>query len=262
MEQVDGTILRGPIDPKDFALPDHILSGPSSGDIDLVGLAGDRMTKVKNQLRLSSCVANASAECIELCNALQGNPVVEVSRLQIYFDGRSVMSMDGIHNESGNDGGMYIRAAFQAMSVFGICPEADWPYISSNVNIRPDIKAVWRALKNKLKAYYRVQGSGADQLKQIQSALRAKYPVVIGLSVTNAFQSTDGKTPLPAPSDSDPAGGGHGVLAVGCDGDNIRIRNSWGEDWGDGGHALLSPEWFLNNVIFDPWAAELGITIQ
>lgn len=258
-----GGLLPGPADPKDWHFFPARLPGLRlpPGDIDLIGRAGDRMTDVSDQLWLNSCVANATADSIELLNALEGKDVVQVSRLQIYYDGRSVMSLDGVYNETTRDEGMYIRAAYHAMATFGICPESAWPYVPKNVNVRPDLKAIWQALKNKLKAYYRITSSREDMLDDILSALRAGHPPVFGIPVTDAFHSGSGKT-IPPPKNGEVTYGLHAIMAVGCVGDKIRIRNSWGKNWGDGGYALMDPGWFEGGHALDAWVATNGMVIK
>lgn len=255
-----GGLTRGPSDPKDLSFGVELLPKlhVGSGDTDLIGAAGGRMTPVSDQLWLQSCVANASGDSIELLNALEGKPVVEVSRLKIYFDGRSVMSMDGVQNETSKDAGMYIRAAFHAMNVFGVCPESDWPYSPGKVNERPDMKAVWKGLKNRIHSYYRIQG---DPLDEVLSALRARHPVVFGIPVTDSFYAA-GDRPVDPPKANQVVNGLHAIMAVGCVGDMIRIRNSWGTNWGDSGYALLHPGWFTEGHAIDPWVATTGMVIK
>jgi hypothetical protein len=249
-----GGFLVSPPSPKDrdFSLLVPRLS-PASGDVDLEPLC----TEVSDQMTSNSCVANASGDGLELMNALDGLEVEDVSRLQIYFNGRSVMSMDGIVNESTRDQGMYIRAAFKAMNVFGVCPEKDWPFDLSKVNTRPTVVATFRALKNKIHSYYKLASTGEDLLADFQTAIRGRKAVVFGIPVTDAFMSSDGSE-IPAPRAGEKVHGLHAILAMGTIGDSIKIRNSWGRRWGRGGYGVLSPEWFTKGHIHDPWVLTGG----
>lgn len=223
-------------------------------------------TQVSNQLWESSCVANASADAIELCNGVDGLNQVQVSRNQIYYNGRSIMTVDGIHNLSKDDHGMTVQAAFQAMSTFGICPEALWPYKPDRVNERPDIKATWYALKNKLKACFRINNLGPDMLDDIRSAIGGKHPVCFGFPVTESFYKCGPGQVVPPPAGSpwlmtEKILGRHCVIAIGKIGDNIKIRNSWGTDWGDSGYTLMHQDWFNKGFAEDPWVPTNGLTL-
>lgn len=229
----------------------------ASGDVDLQGFC----TPISNQEMISACVANATADAIELCSGLDGLAQVDVSRLQIYFNGRSVMSVDGVTNESKNDKGMYIRAAFQALATFGICPEKLWPYKPEKVNERPDLNATWVALKNKLHSYYKVDSTGSSQLYDISSAIRGRHPVVFGIPVTEAFYKGS-RDVIPPPQPGEIILGLHGIMGVGVIGENIKIRNSWGADWSQDGYALLHPDWFNLGRVQDPWVPTNGLVFK
>jgi len=57
------------------------------------------------------------------------------------------------------------------------------------------------------------------------------------------------------------ADSGHAVAIVGYNQDGFLIQNSWGEEWGSGGFALLPYEdWFLHAT--DCWVAQLGVPIH
>lgn len=232
------------------------------GDVDLQPWC----TEVSDQLWENSCVANASADALELCNGLDGLSQVQVSRNQIYYNGRSIMTVDGLHNLTNQDAGMSVKAAFQAMNTFGICPESLWPYKPERVNVRPDIKATWYALRNKLHSYYRIDSIGQGMLDDFRLAIAGRHPVCFGIPVTEAFYKAGSAGPIPAPA-GDPWNfqekilGRHCILAVGKVGDCIKIRNSWGKDWGDGGYALLDSAWFTGGFAEDPWVPTNGLLI-
>jgi hypothetical protein len=251
-----GGFICSPPDPKDliFAntlLPKLILA---NGDIDLE----EYCTDVSDQFNLSSCVSNAAADAIELCNGVDGIDQIDVSRLQIYFNGRSVMTTDSYTNESNDDGGMYIRAAFKAMVTFGICPEAMWPYDSTRVNERPNASAIFYALKNKLHSYYSINTTGANQLINIKQAIQGSHPTVFGIPVTEAFRngSTD---VIPPPKSGEKIYGLHGIMGMGCIAEAIKIRNSWGRTWSVGGYARLHQDWFNLGHVQDPWVPTRGL---
>lgn len=256
MEIKIGGFICSPPDPKDLTFTSILLPKLTLaiGDIDLE----EYCTIISDQLKLGSCVSNATADAIELCDGVDGVNQIDVSRLQIYFNGRSIMTTDGYTSENNNDGGMYIRAAFKAMTTFGICPEAMWPYNSDRVNERPNASAIFYALKNKLHSYYSIDTTGESQLTNIRQAIQGKHPTVFGIPVTEAFMngSTD---VIPPPKSGEKIYGLHGIMGMGCIGEAIKIRNSWGSTWSIGGYARLHPDWFNLGHVQDPWVPTKGL---
>lgn len=233
------------------------------GDVDLQQYCTD----VSNQQWESSCVANSSADAIELCNGVDGLEQTQISRNQIYYNGRSIMTVDGVHNLSKDDHGMSVKAAFQAMHVFGICPETLWPYKPERVNERPDIRATWYALNNKLHSYYRIDGMDQMTLDQVRAAIAGKHPVCFGIPVTEAFYKCGKGQVVPPPEGApflitEKVIGRHCIMGMGNINECVKVRNSWGTDWGDDGYALLHPDWFSKGFAEDPWVPSNGLVFS
>lgn len=60
---------------------------------------------------------------------------------------------------------------------------------------------------------------------------------------------------------ADPADGGHAFAIVGYNRDGFILHNSWGEDWGSGGRALITYEDWIDNAM-DCWVAQLGVATE
>lgn len=90
----------------------------------------------------------------------------------------------------------------------------------------------------------------------IESLLAAGQAVVLGISLWEQF-FTDHGGELQTPSSDQLIPGGHAVVAVGFDADEgwLLIRNSWGESWGEDGHARL-PIDSLETVLLGCWKVE------
>jgi hypothetical protein len=67
-------------------------------------------------------------------------------------------------------------------------------------------------------------------------------PVSVGIPWLNSMFTPDPSTGLLSVRESSGVAGGHQVALVGVDADlkQVRLRNSWGPDWGLGGYALMS----------------------
>ncbi|PYP77026.1 MAG: hypothetical protein DMD35_16810 [Gemmatimonadetes bacterium] len=72
---------------------------------------------------------------------------------------------------------------------------------------------------------------------------------------------TDRVRQLPLITRKGRADSGHAIALVGYTRKGFIVQNSWGEDWGDGGFALLPYEDFLLHAT-DVWAAQLGVAVD
>ncbi len=86
---------------------------------------------------------------------------------------------------------------------------------------------------------------------------------MFGFSVYSSFPPMgDGKGEIPFPGPGDSFDGGHAVVAVGFDnkkkigGDSgaLRIRNSWGPDWGAEGYGWLPYRYVQAGLAVDFWS--------
>lgn len=226
-----------------------------AGDVDL-----SRFTTETNQYYLQSCAGNATADSLEILNAIAGKPAVQLSRLFVYSMARIMAG------ELSKDKGSYLRLCFETLSRFGICREDDqvngWPYDSSKIFVAPSIMAMRQATGHKISSYYRIRSEGEDRLADIISALRANHPVVFGTSITSDFEQLTGSGPV-APPIGKPTVGGHAMTCVGFDSQRgFLIKNSWGRAWGQDGFCYMTPEYMTFKDTADLWVPTTGIAFN
>ncbi len=217
----------------------------ASGDIDL-----RTYTTPSNQYSLSACVGNATADAVEIMNAIEGRPRVELSRLFVYAMART------LHGELDKDEGTYIRTAFTVLSQFGVCDEKIWPYDTKKVFLSPSMMAQRQALGHKIHSFYRIKTSGQHRINDILSALRTRHPVVFGTKVAKGFLDVDTFNPVKEPTGS--TIGGHAMIVVGVLNGNFIVKNSWGMDWGSSGFCLMTPSYLAWSGTHDLWVPTLG----
>ena len=99
--------------------------------------------------------------------------------------------------------------------------------------------------QHKIAAYFVVPVAQAD----LCAAILAFGPLVIGTPWASSWFHPVGGV-LPA---FDRAVGGHAILAVGWDATGLRLRNSWGADWGNQGEATLP--WPQIGHVREAWKA-------
>lgn len=168
------------------------------------------------------------------------------SRQQIYFDGRQ------IEGDTDQDAGAQISDVVQALAHLGVAPEELWPYEESNIFTTPPDEVYQASLPYKISQYLRV--ADLDDTKQ---CLAEGFPVIIGFSVYEYFESQvmneEGILHLPQPNEQ--LLGGHCVLVTGYNEDTqrVRVRNSWGINWGPFQGNFEMDYAYFQNLVSDCW---------
>lgn len=217
-----------------------------------------QMPPVYNQGNLGSCTANAIAAAVEYVRKKQADPILfSPARLFIYYNERR------LEGTTKDDAGAFIRDGFKAISQWGVPDEQLWPYSDNTVKVgrkippfmRKPPSSVYKSAHTDLAISY----EAVPQYRNtIMAALAQDFPVVIGFSVYESFESPqmarDGKMPMPALTEK--MLGGHAVLVVGYDAveGHWIVRNSWGSGWGDGGYFYMPiPYLESSNLSSDFW---------
>lgn len=210
------------------------------------------LTPVSNQGRLSSCVANATVDALEILMGIQDpSTVQQLSRLFVYFNARNYDYM------ARTDAGTYIRNAFRSIKEFGVCREETWSYDQNNVYLQPPINSYKEASDNRITGFYRIDSLYDQQMDDIINALDANHPVVFGTAVSFDFTQTfwgpqDVTFDVPKASVGD-----HAMIIVGYETTpelRFYVRNSWGSGWGDGtGHCWMTANYIKSEMTSDLW---------
>jgi C1A family cysteine protease len=208
---------------------------------------------VYDQGQLGSCTANAIGAAIqyEQIRQKEAKPFAP-SRLFIYYNERVMEhTMD-------QDAGAQIRDGMKSVNQIGACPEADWPYVIANFSHKPPLGAFKNAPLGKAVSYQRV----IQTLDQMKGCLSAGFPIVLGISVYESFESqqvaSSGVVPMPASREK--LLGGHAILAVGYHDADQRfiMRNSWGTSWGMKGYFTIPYAYLTNsNLCDDLWTIQM-----
>lgn len=150
--------------------------------------------------------------------------------------------------------GSSARGAMKGWHKHGICAETLWPYNP----LKPDsITADDRlrdAARRPLGAYFRVNHKDLVAMHTALSEVEILYATALVHDGWNKI-GADGVIP--------PLGkilGGHAFAIVAFDDRGFWIQNSWGEDWGQGGFALITYDDWMNHGT-DVWVARLGAPV-
>jgi len=250
--RLDG-LQQGTTSPSDYVAAPTSRALPRTVDL------RDNLGAVEDQGQIGSCVANAAVGALEHQQRKANKPIVELSRMFVYFNARR---MSGSQQE---DCGTTTAQGMAAFLAFGAPPESDWPYDPKLLKQEPSRMAFERAQPHTPVEYARVDG-----MDNIKGALAQGYPVVMGVSLPQHCYQEAGKTgtmsvPTAAEVDKAKRETGHAMLLVGYDLDagHFTVRNSWGRDWGHNGYFRMAldtfemahrPEacWILGNLAATP----------
>ena len=225
--------LADPLDPRDEAHSWGSLLGNSAPSIDSVNLWRPSWRTLDQEGQ--SCTGFAVAYATRIAHAeLSGTDPGELSPYALYWLGRRVW---GAHKR---DAGSYLKTTFQALVLNG-CPRTK--IFEGGVFMEG---LPWDAVRDGfdyrgIRAYRKV-----STLREARNALSEGVPLVGGWAVGPEFESL-GRHDEPYNGES-VVSGGHAMCIYGYSRDgNFRIVNSWGSDWGNGGHCLVTPEFLLSS---------------
>lgn len=235
------------------------LTAVAAGDVDL-----RPYTTQTNQYSASSCVGNATADSVEILNAIAGLPAVQLSRLFVYTLARNMVDadLDG-RGDIDKDNGTFIRLAFDVLNKFGICREdlavedGGWPYDLTKLSTLPSLKSMRAATAHRIHSYYRIEEDGDARIEGVLAALRANHPVVFGTTLEQSFLHVSDGTPVGPPAGA--TIGNHAMIVVGyIEGKGFIIKNSWGPDWGVNGCCFMTPDYLAWPLTSDMWVPTKG----
>ena len=221
---------------------------------------------VFDQGRLNSCTAATASALIGFFEKKALGRDVSPSAMFLYKIERNLLGTSG-------DGGAYLRTGMQALRAFGVPPETSWPYDATLLDAEPQPFHYAYAANYKATHYFRLDDGGTDAegvLARAKSSLAGSIPVMFGLALFSSIDSAAGGE-IPFPSASDTKVALHALVAAGYDdektisrfdtttgrisvtGGALRVRNSWGASWGDGGYGWLPYDYVRAGLTSDWW---------
>ena len=210
---------------------------------------------VENQGKLGSCTAHALTGALEFLEKKDKLPIVQMSRLFLYYNERVIENIVAVDN------GAMIRDGIKSLVKQGVCTEEKWPYVIENFQSKPTEICYRDASVHQITSYQRI-----ETVDEMRMCLADGFPFVFGFTVYENFESPTvaetGELNMPGPSER--VLGGHAVLAVGYD-DHEKIfivRNSWGVEWGLKGYFTIPYDYLANRDLSrDMWTIRRGENI-
>jgi C1A family cysteine protease len=191
----------------------------------------------------NSCVANAFAGAYEYLAMRELGESADVSRLFIYYNARYLA------DEQDNDSGSMMVNAIEGLKEYGACSESIWANDYEMITEEPDEDSYNHGANFKIVEAEYIE----TDLDLWRATLADGFPIAFALNTFNSFDkatTNKGRVLMPKNTDSErKSHGWHAMLCVGySDPDRMFIvRNSWGEEWGDGGYCYIPYDYIIHD---------------
>lgn len=242
---------------------------PSQNEEDLIPF----FSEVADQENFNSCTAHAGTALIEYFENRTHGSFEKKSRMFLYKATRNLLNLEG-------DTGAFIRSTMKAMVLFGVPPESYWRYEKNNIKDEPPAFLYSFAQNYQTIQYYRLdkfdspysenpEKRFAEFMKLIKENILKGLPMMFGFTVYSNIKKSFQDGIIQYPEKGNGNIGGHAVVAIGYD-DNkklpgtdksgkplkgaIKIRNSWGTEWGEQGYGWLPYEYIKSGLTKDWWS--------
>lgn len=154
--------------------------------------------------------------------------------------------------------GVHIESSVAAWRRFGLPDERSWPWTSATVDADPPdgLTPLDACLPDvSIARIETAELTGPVGLDAVRAAVRAGLPVACDIPLHASQFSSFATGIIPVPRKGERPLGQHVALLIGFD-DNarqFRVRNSWGQDWGDGGYGELPYAYLTDELSENAW---------
>lgn len=158
--------------------------------------------------------------------------------------------------------GSSCRGALKGWFYNGVCMEGDWPYRADD-STPPKFGYIQNATRTTLGVYYRID---LQSITDLQAAIQAVGAIYVSANTHAGWQKVStvrkvtGHASVPVIDfDGRPShANGHAFALVGFNEHGFVVQNSWGQDWGARGFAVLTyADWLANGM--DAWVVAMGV---
>jgi C1A family cysteine protease len=194
-----------------------------------------------------TCLAFAVTASHELYRSPDIGPLEDLSEEMAYWGAKEI--------EGNRRPGASFAAMNAALARWGQPLETLWPYDPFTDDTQQSYRPSAACLQASNVRTTKMQKIVVS-VDSFRSQLGSGRSIIAGIPLWDAFERPiNGQLANPSPADLN--GALHAVVAVGYEDarSRILIRNSWGETWGDHGHAWL-PYTFVSQHVIEAWVIE------
>jgi hypothetical protein len=223
--------------------------------------------RVKQQGETNACTGFSLATVLEhlLERRAPKKRAEDISGFMLYSMARRYD--EWAEDDEDADSGSSLRGALKGWAKHGASKEALWNELPMPPAPKNPADDWWLdGVKRPLGAYYRIAPENVRDMHVALKEVGAVYASALTHEgwdgVLRERKKTRPKDPKQLPviaaarGDADQ---GHAFAIVGYTRDGFIVQNSWGEEWGSGGFAVLPYEDWLRNAM-DCWIVQLGVT--
>ena len=157
------------------------------------------------------------------------------NRVQVRLSPQPIL--DRLHMDGPYDS----RFAFDQLVRMGTALEANYPYLAPRTGKPGDVLTVATPFKGGTFDYVAPDGR-QPTVKELKEAMVKHGALKVSVYATPAFEKHHGTAVFRENLTLQPNQTSHAIIMVGWD-DNLgawRVKNSWGEEWGDNGYAWIA----------------------
>lgn len=209
----------------------------------------------------SACTGFALASVVLYLQQARASRAPQVSPWMLYSMARRYDEFPGAAADTGSS----LRGAMKGWHKHGACRADLWREMGMPPTAKQAKDDWWlEAATRPLGAYYRVDVRSVTDMHVALNEVGILYAsAVCHDGWDKGFDAKAPKAgwwPIP-PQKGGPDDGGHAFVIVGYTPEGFIIQNSWGDQWGSGGRALLAYEDWGENAM-DCWVAQLGVATE
>lgn len=201
---------------------------------------------IREQGDLGTCTAMSMVISLEYYYSKIKGQVMHFSPLFVYYNERRLTQTIE------EDIGASLTDAIQAITIFGACQEATWPYIDDKIKFKEKPSAeAYNEPRQIFKGLSFKHTKLSNDVALIKYYLSQKNPVLCGINVFPSLETEEiEKTGIiPMPSNHEVPIGAHAITLVGYNDTTQRFKfvNSWGNEWGQEGVGEVPYDYISND---------------
>ena len=195
--------------------------------------------KIGDQGSTGSCVGWAAADSVVRWHFVQQGRIRKNEKLSVRYVWMASKETDEFVSRPTTfieRDGTSLKAALDVVRKYGVVRNKILPFHTNKLSSLKTETFYAIAAELKIASYFKLP----KRVNRWKRWLADSGPILTRLNVDGTWQNATNTNGYLDSYDDESAEGGHAVALVGYTPDYFIVRNSWGDDWGDGGFAYAS----------------------